>query len=120
MISKQFANYWNQTESYEALRQYIDWNFDGLKEDVTVLMNGGRVAVDITGYQNDMTSFHSKDDIMTMLIHLGYLEYDSENGTVFIPNREVMQVFKSSTKGCDWTASFRALENSRKLLEKRL
>ena len=110
-------NYWNQTETYEALRQYIDWNFEGLREDVAVLMEGGRVPVDITGYQNDMTTFHSKDDILTMLVHLGYLGYDSETKALFIPNREVLQVFKSSTKSRAWTVTFRALENSRKLLE---
>ena len=110
-------NYWNETETYEALRQYIDWNFDGLKEDVAVLMNGGKVSVDITGYQNDMTTFHTKDDILTMLIHMGYLGYNSETKEIFIPNREVLQVFKSSTKNREWTVTFRALENSRKLLE---
>ena len=115
--NKRLENYWNETETYEALRQYIDWNFDGLKEDVAVLMGGGRVKVDITGYQNDMTTFHSKDDILTMLIHLGYLSYDRDNKEVFIPNREVMDVFRSSTKSQDWTMTFRALENSRKLLE---
>lgn len=110
-------NYWNQTETYEALRQYIDWDFDGLKEDVAILMKGGRVSVNITGYQNDMTTFHNKDDILTMLIHLGYLGYDSERGELFIPNREVLQVFDTSTRDRSWTATFRALENSRKLLE---
>ena len=117
MLSRQFANYWNQTEIYEALQQYIDWNFDGLKEDVAILMEGGRVAVDISGYQNDMTTFHSKDDILTMLIHLGYLGYDSDTKEIFIPNKEVLDVFKSSTKNRDWTITFRALQNSRKLLE---
>ncbi len=117
MLSKQFHNYWNQTETYEALKQYIDWNFDGLKEDVAVLMDGGRVPVDITGYQNDMTTFHSRDDILTMLIHLGYLGYDSERKELFIPNKEVLDVFKTSTKNRDWTVTFRALQNSRKLLE---
>lgn len=117
MLSRQFANYWNQTETYEALQQYIDWNFDGLKEDVAILMEGGRVAVDISGYQNDMTTFHSKDDILTMLIHLGYLGYDSDTKELFIPNKEVLDVFKSSTKNRDWTVTFRALQNSRKLLE---
>lgn len=91
-------NYWNETETYEALQQYVDWNFDGLKEDIVILMDGGRVAVDITGYQNDMTTFHSKDDILTMFIHLGYLGYDRDTKEVFIPNQEVLQVFKSSTK----------------------
>ena len=117
ILSKQFVNYWNQTETYEALQQYIDWNFDGLKEDVAILVDGGRIGVDITGYQNDMTTFHSKDDILTMLIHLGYLGYDADTKELFIPNQEVLQVFKSSTKGRNWAVTLRALENSRKLLE---
>ena len=110
-------NYWNETETYEALQQYIDWNFEGLKEDVAVLMEGGKISVDITGYQNDMTTFNSKDDILTMLIHLGYLGFDSDTKEVFIPNKEVLDVFKSSTKNRDWTVTFRALQNSQKLLE---
>ena len=110
-------NYWNQTETFEALLQYIDWDFDGLKEEVAILMEGGRVKVDITGYQNDMTSFETKDDILTMLIHLGYLGYNYQTKELFIPNQEVLQVFKTSTKARAWTITFRALENSRKLLE---
>jgi hypothetical protein len=117
MMSRQFANYWNQTETYEALQKYIDWDFEGLREEVAILMDGGRIKVDITGYQNDMTTFNTKDDILTMLIHLGYLCYDRENEEVFIPNKEVMQVFNSSTRSRDWTVIFRSLENSRKLLE---
>ncbi len=117
MRSGEIQNYWNETETYEALRQYIDWNFDGLKEDVAILMNGGRISVDISGYQNDMTTFHSKDDILTMLIHLGYLGYDSDRKELFVPNQEVLQVFKSSTKNREWAVTIRALENSRKLLE---
>ena len=91
----------------------IDWNFDGLKEDIAVLMEGGRVPVDITRYQNDMTSFHSKDDILTMLIHLGYLSYQRETKEVFIPNKEVLQGFTSSTKTREWTVTFQALRNVR-------
>ena len=102
-------NYWNQTETYEALKQYIDWNFEGLKEDITVLMEGGRIPVDIKSYQNDMTTFNSKDDILTMLIHLGYLGYDRDTEELFIPNKEVLDVFKSSTKNRDWSVTFRAL-----------
>ena len=117
MLSRQFANYWNQTETYEALKQYIDWNFEGLKEDVAILMDRGKVHVDITGYQNDMTTFNTKDDILTMLIHLGYLGYDSGTKEVFIPNKEVMDVFRSSTKTPEWNYVFKALANSRKLLE---
>ena len=117
MRNGEICNYWNETETFEALKQYVDWNFDGLKEEVAILMDGGRVSVDVTGYQNDMTTFHSKDDILTMFVHLGYLGYDSDTKEVFIPNQEVLQVFKTSTKSREWTATFRALANSRKLLE---
>ncbi|MBQ7587673.1 MAG: AAA family ATPase [Lachnospiraceae bacterium] len=117
MRSGEIENYWNETENYEALQQYVDWDFDGLKEDVAILMSGGRVPVDVTRYQNDMTSFYSKDDILTMFIHLGYLGYQRETKEVFIPNKEVLDVFKSSTRNREWTVTFRALNNSRRLLE---
>ena len=117
MLSGEIENYWNETENYEALQQYVDWNFDGLKEDVAVLMDGGKVPIDVTRYQNDMTSFKSKDDILTMFIHLGYLGYQRETKEVFIPNKEVLDVFKSSTQSRDWSVTFHALQNSHKLLQ---
>ena len=103
-------NYWNNTETYEALSRYIIMNFDGLRETVVMLMEGGRQAVNTDGCQNDMTSFRSRDDILTMLIHLGYLSYDK--GEVFIPNREVLDVFRTSTRDASWQKVFRMLENS--------
>ena len=108
-------NYWNNTETYEALEKYISMNYDGLRETIVMLMEGGRQAVDVSGYQNDMTSFHSRDDILTMLIHLGYLSFD--NGQVFIPNREVLDVFKTSTRDASWQPVFQMLANSQRLLE---
>ena len=117
MRTGEIDNYWNQTETFEALQQYVEMDFDGLREDVAVLVDGGRVSVDVTGYQNDMTTFHGKDDVLTMFIHLGYLGYDRDAGEVLIPNREVLQVFKSSTRSGGWEVTFRALRNSRRLLE---
>ena len=110
-------NYWNQTETYQALSEYICRNYDGLKEDVAVLMAGNHIPVSIDNYQNDMTTFHSKDDIFTRLIHLGYLVYDIDKKEVYIPNREILAEFKASTKQDDWSIVFKALENSQKLLE---
>lgn len=110
-------NYWNQTETYQALSEYICRNYDGLKEDVAVLMAGNRISVSIDNYQNDMTTFHSKDDIFTLLIHLGYLAYDIDKKEVYIPNNEILAEFEASTKQDDWSVVFKALENSQKLLE---
>ena len=96
------SNYWNQTETYEALAEYIRKDFDGLKEAVALLMDGGRIRVNINKYQNDMTTFTSKDDILALLIHLGYLAYSDEEKQAYIPNKEVAKVFEESTESSDW------------------
>ena len=110
-------NYWNKTENYEALAKYINMNYEGLKDLITILMDGGTVPVDISTYQNDMTSFASKDDILALLINLGYLKYDMETKEAAIPNREILDEFKASTKGSEWDEAFRALEISQSLVE---
>ena len=110
-------NYWNKTETYEALAEYIRMDYDGLKEAVALLMDDGRIRVDLSQYQNDMTTFHSKDDVLALLIHLGYLGYDDECGEVFIPNKELLDEFKTSTTTDEWTPVFTALRKSQKLLE---
>lgn len=110
-------NYWNKTETYEALAEYIRRDYDGLKEAVALLMDGGRLEIDISTYQNDMTTFHSRDDVLSLLIHLGYLGFDDEQSEVFIPNREILDEFKTSTKTREWTEPFRAYEKSKELLE---
>ena len=110
-------NYWNKTETYEALAQYIRMDYDGMKGAVALLMDGGRVPVDISTYQNDMTSFQSRDDVFTMLIHLGYLGYDVETREVFIPNREILDEFKTSTKSEEWTEAFTSFRKSQELLQ---
>ena len=110
-------NYWNKTENYEALSEYIRMDYDGLKDAVTLLMDGGRVHADIATYQNDMTTFHSKDDVLAMLIHLGYLGYDLDHKEVFIPNNEILDEFKASTKSEEWNHAFQAFRKSVELLE---
>ncbi|MBR1812626.1 MAG: AAA family ATPase [Lachnospiraceae bacterium] len=109
-------NYWNKTETYEALAEFIRKDYDGLQDAVALLMDGGRLKIDISSYQNDMTTFHGRDDVLSLLIHLGYLGYDSETKEVFIPNREILDEFKTSTKSAEWVSTFKAFERSQKLL----
>ena len=47
---------------------------------------------------NDMTTFATRDDVLTLLIHLGYLTYNSERHTASIPNREVSQEYMEHEK----------------------
>ena len=110
-------NYWNKTETYEALAKYIRLNLDGLKDEVALLMGGGRVKVNIDKYQNDMTSFNGSNDVLVMLIHLGYLGYDIDTEEVYIPNQEILAEFKNSTESEEWVDTLKAFRESEELLE---
>ncbi len=89
------GNYWNQTETFEALQIYIDMNFEGLKDDVLSMIAGESVPVNTGSFTNDMTTFRTEDDVFTLLIHLGYLAYDDENKIAKIPNNEVRLKYMS-------------------------
>lgn len=110
-------NYWNKTETYEALAAYIRRDYAGLQAAVALLMNGGRVSVNTASYQNDMTTFRNRDDVLSLLIHLGYLGYADGTGEVFIPNREILDEFKTSTQTKEWDGVFERFERSQSLLE---
>ena len=117
MLSGVFDNYWNQTETYEALKSYIKLNFDGLKDAIIRMLAGERVQVNIGTFSNDMTSFQGKDDVLTLLIHLGYLSYHWPDKTVTIPNKEVSQEYINAISTMDWAEVTRSVEDSKMLLE---
>ena len=114
---KKFANYWTQTETYEALREYIDADFDGLKTEIVQMLSGDRCKVNTRTFQNDMTTFKNKDDILTLLIHLGYLAYDSRTASVYIPNAEIQEEFKNAVEGSNWTEVMKLIKSSDELLQ---
>ena len=95
---RSFSNYWTATETYEALKRYMDMDFDGLRTDILQMLSGGRVKINTRRFQNDMRSFKTMDDVLTLLIHLGYLGYDSTTKEAFIPNREIVEEFENAKK----------------------
>lgn len=113
---REFSSYWTQTETYEALKIYIDMNYDGLKDDITRMLAGERIAIHTERFQNDMTTFESKDDVLTLLIHLGYLAFDRTTSEVFIPNMEIRGEFRNAITGDHWKDISEALETSDRLL----
>ena len=117
MLSGVFDNYWNQTETYEALKVYIHLNFDGLKDAVIRMLAGDKVQINTGTFSNDMTTFQGMDDVLTLLVHLGYLSYHWPDRTVTIPNKEVSQEYINAISTMDWTEVMDSVESSRKLLE---
>lgn len=114
---KDFKSYWTETETYEALKIYIDINMDGLKDSITAMFSGAHCPADISAFQNDMVTFKSKDDVLALLVHLGYLGYDSSKKEVFIPNLEIEEQFRTAIKYSGWNGIINIIEKSVILLE---
>lgn len=117
MTGHDFDSYWTKTETYEALKVYIEMNFDGLKDRVIRMIAGEKIPVNTAKFSNDMTSFKSADDVCSLLIHLGYLTYDFDDKTAWIPNSEVQQEFINSIEDGGWEEVMAAIRLSDDLLE---
>ena len=112
MRFQKISNYWNQTETFEALQVYIDMNFEHLKDDVLSMIAGESVAVNTESFTNDMETFRTEDDVLTLLIHLGYLAYDDKTKTVKIPNSEIRAEYVNTVSVSDWGSVSKALKDS--------
>ena len=91
--NEDFDSYWTETSAAENLMDYITKDFSGLSKTIAELIAGIDVPVDTNGFANDLTTFRNSDDVLTLMIHLGYVAYDSEKKTVHIPNEEIRRVF---------------------------
>ena len=115
ILRDNFGNYWTKTETYEALKVYIQTNFDGLRDKVVKLIAGEKVAINPDKFQNDMTTFNSADDVLTLLVHLGYLTYN--DNMAWVPNSEVAQEFINSIEDGGWEEVMRSVRASEELLK---
>ena len=98
---KKYISYRTKTETFESLQEYIDMNMEGLRDDIVKLIAGEDVIIDVSTFSNDMVTFHSKDDVLTLLIHLGYLAIKGSTNLgviVHIPNEEIKLEFKTCVK----------------------
>lgn len=93
---RRFKTYWAESESYEPLTDYIGMNKDGLKDAIIDMLGGNRVEIITRRFQNDMTILKSKDDVLTLLVHLGYLAYDVSTNEAYIPNQEIADEFQNA------------------------
>ncbi|MDD6202538.1 MAG: AAA family ATPase [Lachnospiraceae bacterium] len=102
MDRHKFDSYWKNTSSFASINTFITMNYEGLKDDIMTMLSGGMVMVDPESFQNDLSEIHSKDDALTALIHLGYLGYDAEMLSAYIPNYEVAKAFQMALKTGSW------------------
>lgn len=117
MQNHALSNYWTMTETFEALKIYMDMDFDGLRADIVRMLSGEQVRVNTLSFRNDMRNLGSRDDVLTLLVHLGYLGYDAETEKTFIPNREILREFENAMSVSGWPEVMRVLKASEELLE---
>lgn len=116
-IMRTFQNYWSQTGTYLSILPLLNMDFDGLRTSIIEMLSGSSVEVNVNEFQNDMVSFADKDDVLTLLIHLGYLAYDQRTQRAYIPNEEIRQEFRAATKRNKWNELIEFQQESEKLLE---
>lgn len=117
MLRGNFQSYWSQTGTYESIRPFINMNFDGLKTAIITMLSGESVKVKTTSFQNDMVTFRNKDDVLTLLIHLGYLAYNQKKQTAYIPNEEIRSEFLEAVEENKWNELLEFEHQSQELLE---
>ena len=115
--SRRCRSFWATTGSYDAVAHYIQMNYEGLKDDVVQMLAGERCKVNPTKFQNDMSIIGGKDDVLTVLIHLGYLSYDWRKDECYIPNKEVAGEIVNAVQSNNWTHVVKAVEASEQLLQ---
>ena len=121
LLNESLGNYWSKTSTYAVISDRIQENFEGTRDDVIKMVAGESVDVNVTTFMNTMTEFRTKDDVFTYLIHLGYLAYDNESETCRIPNREVLEEWKSAVAVVDeYKTTDRIIKASKELLKETL
>ena len=110
-------SYWASTGAFDAVANYIQMNFEGLKDDIIRMLAGGRVKVKTTKFQNDMSVIHGRDDVLTVLIHLGYLSYEWRKKECYIPNYEVAGEMENAVEDTNWTNVIKSIQRSEDLLQ---
>ena len=118
MMGQRFGSYWGQTGSYEAISLYIKLNFEGLRDDIIALMAGETREVQIHSFLNTLTDFKNKDDVLTYLIHLGYLAYNQDTEECYIPNGEIRTQWDLAIRdNTDYASVVKLIKDSKYLLQ---
>jgi hypothetical protein len=117
LTRKSIRSYWTQTETYESLKLYIDMDFDDLKETIVQMLGGAHCRIKTITFQNDMEHINSRDDVLTLLVHLGYLAYDADDKSVYIPNEEIRQEFVCALENGKHKEVAKLIKTSDRLLQ---
>ncbi len=114
---KDYDSYWVETSASESLMDYISKDYNGLSKTIAELIGGIKTPVNTTRFANDFKTFKGKDDVLTLLVHLGYLAYDSEKELAYIPNEEIRREFSRTIREVTHEETLARISECDKLFE---
>ena len=108
-------SYWSGTSSNEEVVNLINMNFDGIKDDIIRLIEGNVIQFNCQTFQNDMVSIKNENDILSLLVCLGYLGCVDDGGNdraAYVPNKEIKTALAALVKSQPWFNSMPIIERS--------
>ena len=115
--NRKYRSYWETSAAADSLLSYVSLDYAGLADTVREVMADRPVRVNPRRFKNDTTSFYSKDDVLTLLIHFGYFSYDTESESIRIPNEEIRIEFADTLREMRHPDTIRRIQESDKLIE---
>ena len=117
MLRGEFKSYWSETASYDAIVPLINMNYDGLKTAIIEMISGAEVKINTATFKNDIVNLTNKDDVLTYMVHLGYLGYNETRKTAFVPNEEIRQELTTAVESNAWDEMILFQQESERLLD---
>ena len=112
-----YKSYWSATAAYDLVKEAINLNFEGLKDDIIKLCSGTSIRIyDIESFNTAEKNFPNKDSIYVYLVHLGYLGYNDEESTIYVPNEETRRELLHSVRDNHWPQYEGALKLSEQVV----
>ena len=91
-------------------------DYQGLKAAIIEMLSGADIRINIATFKNDIVSMKTKDDVLTYLIHHGYLGYNQERRTAFVPNEEIRQELITAVESKSWNEMLIFQQTSEEIL----
>ena len=117
ILFRNYNSYWSKTASFMAIETYLHTDADNVRSKIIGMMNGESATVRVLSFRNDMKNIDNCDDVLTLLVHLGYLSYNPETRSVTIPNTEVSEEFENAVSVAGWGELSKAVNSSLNLLD---
>lgn len=93
LTDNQLRNYWTSSGPYDEIFYYIKDNVAEIRDDFILMISGERIEAKMQEYAAAAKELNTKEHIYSAMVIYGLLTY--EDGEVFIPNKELMDMWIS-------------------------